>query len=96
MPKLTVEEFGVFEVPKGKRLLNAMIGECGVDQLHACGDGREVAARTCGIHSCSECLFATLSAIVLTQEVLTLQVGIGGAMIVLAAALSALENKDAH
>lgn len=44
----------------------------------------------------SEVVFATLSAIVLTQEVLTLQVGIGGAMIVLAAALSALENKDAH
>ena len=27
MPKLTVEGFGVFEVPKEKRLLNAMIGE---------------------------------------------------------------------
>ena len=25
MPKLTVEGFGVFEVPKGKRLLNPMI-----------------------------------------------------------------------
>ena len=37
MPKLTVEGFGVFEVPAGKRLLNAMIDECGVDQLHACG-----------------------------------------------------------
>jgi ferredoxin len=37
MPKLTVEGFGIFEVPKGKRLVNAMIDECDVDQLHACG-----------------------------------------------------------
>lgn len=44
----------------------------------------------------SEVVFATLSAIVLTDEVLTLQVGIGGAMILLAAALSALEGGDAH
>ena len=44
----------------------------------------------------SEVVFATLSAILLTNEVLTLQVGIGGAMILLAAALSALESKDAH
>jgi drug/metabolite transporter (DMT)-like permease len=44
----------------------------------------------------SEVVFATLSAILLTDEVLTLQVGIGGAMILLAAALSALESNDAH
>jgi len=44
----------------------------------------------------SEVVFATLSAILLTNEVLTLQVGIGGAMILLAAALSALESTDAH
>ena len=37
MPKLTVEGLGVFEIPKGKRLVNAMIDECDVDQLHACG-----------------------------------------------------------
>ena len=44
----------------------------------------------------SEVVFATLSAIVLTDEVLTLQVGIGGAMIMLAAALSALDGSEAH
>jgi ferredoxin len=37
MPKLTVEGFGEFEVPAGKRLVNALVDECGVDQLHACG-----------------------------------------------------------
>ena len=37
MPKLTVEGFGEFEVPTGKRLVNALVDECGVDQLHACG-----------------------------------------------------------
>jgi len=44
----------------------------------------------------SEVVFATLSAIVLTNEVLTLQVGIGGTMILVAAALSALDGSDAH
>ncbi|HEX4855777.1 MAG TPA: DMT family transporter [Limnobacter sp.] len=44
----------------------------------------------------SEVVFATLSAILLTDETLTLQVGLGGAMILLAAALSALEGGDAH
>ena len=37
MPKLSVENFGVFEVPTGKRLVLALIDEAGVDQLHACG-----------------------------------------------------------
>jgi ferredoxin len=37
MPKLTVEGVGEFEVPAGKRLVNALVDECGVDQLHACG-----------------------------------------------------------
>lgn len=37
MPKLAVEGVGVFEVPAGKRLVNALIDEAGVDQLHACG-----------------------------------------------------------
>ena len=37
MPKLTVESVGSFEVPAGKRLVNALIDEAGVDQLHACG-----------------------------------------------------------
>jgi ferredoxin len=37
MPKLTVEGFGSFEVPQGKRLVNALVDDAGVDQLHACG-----------------------------------------------------------
>ena len=37
MPKLTVEGYGAFEVPAGKRLVLALIDEAGVDQLHACG-----------------------------------------------------------
>jgi ferredoxin len=37
MPKLTVEGFGSFEVPDAKRLVNALIDEAKVDQLHACG-----------------------------------------------------------
>ena len=37
MPKLTVEGYGEFEVPAGKRLVLALSEEAGVDQLHACG-----------------------------------------------------------
>jgi ferredoxin len=37
MPKLTVEEVGEFEVPSGKRLVNALIDDAKTDQLHACG-----------------------------------------------------------
>ncbi len=37
MPQLTVEEFGTFEVPQGKRLVNALEDEAKVDQLHNCG-----------------------------------------------------------
>lgn len=37
MPRLTVENVGVFEVPMGKRLVLALTDEAGVDQLHACG-----------------------------------------------------------
>lgn len=37
MAKLTVEDFGTFDVPEGKRLVLALIDEAGVDQLHACG-----------------------------------------------------------
>ena len=37
MPKLTVEDVGTFEVPQGKRLVNALVDEAKVDQLHACG-----------------------------------------------------------
>jgi ferredoxin len=37
MPKLTVEDVGTFDVPQGKRLVNALSDEAGIDQLHACG-----------------------------------------------------------
>lgn len=37
MAKLTVEGVGTFEVPQGKRLVNALEDEAKVDQLHACG-----------------------------------------------------------
>ncbi len=37
MPKLTVEGYGTFDIPAGKRLVLALIDEAGVDQLHACG-----------------------------------------------------------
>src|SRR5437870_7633706 len=37
MPKLTVEGVGDCDVPAGKRLVNALTDEAGVDQLHACG-----------------------------------------------------------
>ena len=39
MPKLTVDGVGTFEVPADKRLVNALVDDCGVDQLHACGGG---------------------------------------------------------
>lgn len=45
MPLLTVEEKGSFEVPAGKRLVNALVDECGIDQLHACG----------GVARCTTC-----------------------------------------
>ncbi|MFM8415660.1 MAG: 2Fe-2S iron-sulfur cluster-binding protein [Planctomycetota bacterium] len=45
MPKLTVEGVGTCEVPAGKRLVNALVDECGVDQLHACG----------GVARCTTC-----------------------------------------
>jgi ferredoxin len=37
MPKLTVENVGSFDVPQGKRLVNALTDEAKIDQLHACG-----------------------------------------------------------
>lgn len=45
MPRLTVEGAGTFEVPAGKRLVNAIVDECGIDQLHACG----------GVARCTTC-----------------------------------------
>jgi len=47
MPRLTVEGTGAFAVPAGKRLVNALTDECGLDQLHACG-GR-AACGTCRV-----------------------------------------------
>jgi ferredoxin len=37
MPKLTVDGVGSFDVPPGKRLVNALEDEAKIDQLHACG-----------------------------------------------------------
>lgn len=37
MPKLTVEGRETVNVPAGKRLVNALIDEVRLDQLHACG-----------------------------------------------------------
>jgi ferredoxin len=37
MPKLMVEGYGSFDVPQGKRLVNALSDNAKVDQLHACG-----------------------------------------------------------
>lgn len=37
MPKLTVENFGSVEVPRGKRLVLALEQDASVDVLHACG-----------------------------------------------------------
>jgi ferredoxin len=37
VPKLHVENVGEFEVPQGKRLVNALTDEAAIDQLHACG-----------------------------------------------------------
>jgi ferredoxin len=36
MPKLTIDDKTI-EVPAGKRLVNALTDEGGIDQLHACG-----------------------------------------------------------
>lgn len=36
MPKLSVEGVGEFEVPQGKRLVNALTDEAKIDQLHSC------------------------------------------------------------
>ena len=37
MAKLTVDGAGTVEVPDGKRLVNALVDDAKVDQLHACG-----------------------------------------------------------
>lgn len=45
MPKVEIDGVGSFEVPAGKRLVNALTDECGQDQLHACG----------GVAKCTTC-----------------------------------------
>ncbi len=37
MPKLTIQDLGTFDVPAGKRLVQALVEDAGTDQLHACG-----------------------------------------------------------
>ena len=37
MAKLTVEGVGTFDVPQDKRLVNALVDEAKLDQMHACG-----------------------------------------------------------
>ncbi len=37
MPKLTVDGNAPVDVPAGKRLVNALVDEAKIDQLHACG-----------------------------------------------------------
>jgi len=37
MPKLTVDGVGSFEVPQDKRLVNALVDDAKIDQMHACG-----------------------------------------------------------
>ena len=51
MPKLTIESVGEFEVPADKRLINALIDDAKVDQLHACG----------GFAKCTTCRVQFLS-----------------------------------
>ena len=48
MPKLTVDGVGEFEVPPGKRLVNALSDEAQIDQLHACGGNAK--CTTCRVH----------------------------------------------
>ena len=37
LPKLNVEGVGEFSIAEGKRLVLALVEDCGIDQLHACG-----------------------------------------------------------
>ena len=37
MIQIDIDGVGSFEVPEGKRLVNALTDECGQDQLHSCG-----------------------------------------------------------
>lgn len=78
MPTITVEGVGSFEVPAGKRLVNALVDECGIDQLHACG----------GVARCTTCRVEFISGepstrtraeqAVLQAKGLAAEVGAGG------------------
>jgi ferredoxin len=48
MPKLTVKNIGTFDVPAGKRLIQALVQDAGTDQLHACGGKSR--CTTCRVH----------------------------------------------
>lgn len=37
MPKLTIESLGAFEIPQGKRLINAIIDDARANQHYSCG-----------------------------------------------------------
>jgi ferredoxin len=45
MPTLTVEGYGTFDVPDGKRLVLAIEQDAGVDILHACGGNARCTTR---------------------------------------------------
>lgn len=51
MAKISIEGIGEFEVPLGKRLVNALTDECGQDQMHSCG----------GVPKCVSCRVEILS-----------------------------------
>ncbi len=51
MPQIHIENVGSFEVPAGKRLVNALTDECGQDQMHACG----------GVPKCISCRVEVLA-----------------------------------
>ena len=72
VPKLTVEGFGEFEVPQGKRLVLALSEDAGVDQLHACGGNAR--CTTCRV----EVLAGDPSEMTIAEKNLLIAKGISG------------------
>jgi ferredoxin len=72
VPKLTVEGFGEFEVPQGKRLVLALSEDAGVDQLHACGGNAR--CTTCRV----EVLAGDPSEMTMAEKNLLIAKGISG------------------
>ena len=72
VPKLTVEGFGEFEVPAGKRLVLALSEDAGVDQLHACGGNAR--CTTCRV----EVLAGDPSEMTMAEKNLLIAKGISG------------------